>query len=159
MSRFPAFLGCAPCKSLKCAPSNRISLKNQMCPLETMKLNKMFPFTHNETNLPCYAFFCMKNPQICSTNRFDSNVPPQCASRFDSNVPPQNMRWGLNYMLGEEINMEDQLKVLNYCSWFTFTQFILNLGTFVAKSPFSRLRALGGIFWPKFGGRRHQIIL
>ena len=62
-------------------------------------------------------------------------------------------------MLGEKINMEDQLKVLNYCLWFTFTQFLLNLRTFVAKSALSRLRALGGTFWPKFGGGRHQNIL
>ena len=62
-------------------------------------------------------------------------------------------------MLGEKINMEDQLKVLNYCSWFTFTQFLLNLRTFVVKSALSRLRALGGTFQPKFGGRRHQNIL
>ena len=55
-------------------------------------------------------------------------------------------------MLGEKINMEDQLKVLNYCSWFTFTPFLLNLRTFVAKSALSHLRALGGTFWPKLVG-------
>ena len=41
---------------------------------------------------------------------------------------------------------------IHYCSWFTFTWFILDLRTFVAKSAFSRLRALGGTFWPKLVG-------
>ena len=55
-------------------------------------------------------------------------------------------------MLGEKINMEDQLKVLNYFSWFTFTRFLLNLRTFVAKSALSRLRTLGGTFWQNLVG-------
>ena len=41
---------------------------------------------------------------------------------------------------------------IHYCSWFTFTWFILDLRTFVAKSALSRLRALGGTFWPKLVG-------
>ena len=102
---------------------------------------------------------CFLNvPHMCLLN-----VPPDLTQMCFFNVPQmcllKKMRRDLKYMLGEKINMEDQLKVLNYCSWFTFTQFLLNLRTFVAKSALSRLRALGGTFWPKFGGRRHQNIL
>ena len=48
------------------------------------------------------------------------------------------------------------MQVLYNCSWFTIWRFILDLRTFVAKSALSRLRALGGSFWPKFGRGRHQ---
>ena len=41
------------------------------------------------------------------------------------------------------------MQVLYNCSWFTIWRFILDLRTFVAKSALSRLRALGGSFWPK----------
>ena len=51
------------------------------------------------------------------------------------------------------------MQVLYNCSLFKFTQFILDLRTFVAKSALPRLRALEGSFGPKFGGRRHQNIL
>ena len=52
------------------------------------------------------------------------NVPPDLTQMCFFNVPQmcllKEMRRGLKYMLGEKINMEDQLKVQNYCSWFTF---------------------------------------
>ena len=48
------------------------------------------------------------------------------------------------------------MQVLYNCSWFTLTWFILDLHTFVAKSALSRLHALRGTLWPKFGGRRHK---
>ena len=44
------------------------------------------------------------------------------------------------------------MQVLYNCSWFKFTQFVLDLRTFVAKSALSRLRALGGTFRPKLVG-------
>ena len=38
-------------------------------------------------------------------------------------------------------------------------QLIFDLRTFVANSTLSRLRAFGGHFWPKSGGRGHANIL
>ena len=94
-----------------------------------------------------------------------SYVPPQCASRFDSNVllqcasnvPPQ--RDEARPQIYAVRKNKHGRPVEGPKLLFMFTRFLLNLRTFVAKSALSRLRALGGTFWPKFGGRRHQNIL
>ena len=63
-----------------------------------------------------------------------------------------------------KINMEDQVYNLSIyallCSRFTFTQFILDLCTFIANSALSRLRAFWGALLAKIwweGAQKHFI--